>query len=568
VNWTPLGTAESFVLANSVDPSDPDDPYDIRILSNGWIIVPADWGRVYRSKDGGVTWSYLEVDDWCGASGHFGLQLHLWMVDFFDGSLEGWMSGGFETNGGMLYHTLDGGDTWTTVTQLAPLGHTGPCSGPPPLINGVEVNPTQYGLAVLEPCTSDPAGGCIAVGYAGSHFAWRDGTTTDCVYDLCDGLVDQMKTSSGPYWEQVNPPPSALVQSEVPMFGAHSIKSGPDLVETWACSQLGLVRYSDDRGQTWTDQGSVDPNRLRSGSFYDNQNGLATGQARVIYKTTDGGVTLTPVWPTSGTPDGDLFAADVALSSSGVGVVVGERWITAGSSTTKSFDWAMRTTDFGQTWTEVTASLPPNGANLPDLKCCYAPPLSNDLYVAGANGYVAYSSDAGVTWQDRSTPGGATWNDVVFTGMVLGGGPEDRIGFAVGEFAGALAAATTSDNGQTWSAVPFGGGLSSGELHGVDCKADGSEAWAVGTQGLVLRRTTNRFVPQALGMTVTQTLFDVDYESGVVVTCGEEGRMLRRSAGVWTDQKVGCDSALFSVDMQNAAHGFVVGQRFFLAEYQ
>ncbi len=561
-HWASVGDIETAITeVNGIE--DPDDPYDIKILPNGWMVVPADWGGVYRSKNGGATWT-LDKVQWCGPGSH--PYLALWMVDFLENSLEGWLVGGVDTNGGMLYHTLDGGDNWEAVTQLAPSGWTGPCSGPTPLAGGLEANATQYSITAFEPCTSSPAG-ALSGGYGSLNYLWHDDLTSACVWDLCDDLVDQMTTSSGPYWEQVNPLPTGLIDTQPAWFGAHSLKSGPDLIETWLCGELGAVRYSNDRGQSWTEQGSVEVSRFLAGSFYDDQNGLAVGQGRLIKRTTDGGVTMNSAWPQAGSGfvDKDLFGRDIAISDQGHGVVVGERWISVGGNNVKSFDWTMVTSDFGASWTDVTSSLP-NLSALPVLTSCYARPGSDDLYVAGASGYVAFSPDGGTTWINRSIPAGTWVNDIVFTGPVaLGVGSEPHVGFAVGKD---LAAQITYDNGLTWARVLIGAGAPNVDLNGVDCKPDGSEAWAVGGQGLVLKRTANRFVPQSSGMAVLDKLNDVDEIDGTVAVCGDNGRMLLRSSGTWVDQKSQTSTDLYSIDFQSASHGFVVGRKYYLAEFE
>lgn len=146
----------------------------------------------------------------------------------------------------------------------------------------------------------------------------------------------------------------------------------------WVCGDDGYISFTDDSGQTFTDQDSTVEVQLNDIKFVDADDGVAVGNGGVILLTTDGGDTW--VEQTSGTLE-DLVACSMVSSS--VIYAVGS----AGS--------IVKTTDGGANWSLQTIA----GTAWVDISMYDA---TNGYIVGGLN---IYKTTNGTDWTDISISG-------------------------------------------------------------------------------------------------------------------------------------------------------------------
>ena len=174
-----------------------------------------------------------------------------------------------------------------------------------------------------------------------------------------------------------------------------------DKSHIWACSNDGLIYFSNDGGVTWTNQSAPGPTPLEALNcirFADDNFGMAvggtTGASSVLLTTTDGGVHWT------------LGAAGLAQQAMGVSVLDGTRaWMCYDNGTLRY------TNDFGATWT--TRTLPVAAVKLGDVKFY-------DEFMGAVCGHKAGGNGFGIVY--RTFNGGMDWEPypytIAFTGAV------------------------------------------------------------------------------------------------------------------------------------------------------
>ena len=79
----------------------------MQVIGPQEVVAVDETGRVYRSADGGATWTAAAATP----PGLDAEDLH------FTTLLDGWVTG-FGFGGAALFHTTDGGDTWTPVPDF------------------------------------------------------------------------------------------------------------------------------------------------------------------------------------------------------------------------------------------------------------------------------------------------------------------------------------------------------------------------------------------------------------------------------------------------------------------
>lgn len=196
----------------------------------------------------------------------------------------------------------------------------------------------------------------------------------------------------------------------------------------YVSGNYGMILKTTDGGNTWNQchwSGAAD---LESLFFLDDQVGWACGQDGMIIKTANGGLGWT------------IQAYNIAGSLASVwftdpmnGVAVGE--------TKSPFNFMVRTTDGGATWTEV-----PMGTGLWDNGLQSVVFTSADTgLVSGCGGRILKTTDGGITWMNKPSGTGVTLNSLSFA--------DGHAGFAVGD-GGMLM--KTSNGGETWSGTQSG----------------------------------------------------------------------------------------------------------------
>lgn len=230
---------------------------------NGWMMLPAGVGtgnmavKFFQTVDGGKTWEQVYTNVPTDADANDSLPYGGIKSGFTPLSMqEAWVSGQtYASNDFYLYHTLDGGRTWTRAEDPLPGA-------------GEAMYLTQ------PPVFFDPQTGVLPM-TAGS-----EGTYT-LFLQTQDG---------GASW---------AVGAPVPGSGRYSVTSRNDIF-VWSGSEISVSR---DGGQSWT---AVTPNvdlgdRLAQFQFVDSRTGWAVASDASghtsLYKTTDGGQTWTAQVP-------------------------------------------------------------------------------------------------------------------------------------------------------------------------------------------------------------------------------------------------------------------------------
>lgn len=226
--------------------------------ANGWMMVYAGAGagsmavKFYQTRDGGVTWTKVYSNLPTDADATQGLPASGVKSGFTAVSMqEAWVSGQIAaTNRVYLYHTVDGGRTWSEVDPHLPFGGEAMYLTQPPVFFGSEIGllPTMAG--------SEGSGMFI--------FITQDGGKT---------------------W---------TAGAGVPGSGLTSVVSPNDVYILFS----GVIFVSHDATQTWTNVSpSVDlnANTILQFQFVDTQTGwvvLSDASSHTsLYKTTDGGQT-------------------------------------------------------------------------------------------------------------------------------------------------------------------------------------------------------------------------------------------------------------------------------------
>jgi photosystem II stability/assembly factor-like uncharacterized protein len=195
--------------------------------SNNGIAVGFD--IISKTTDGGITW---EHQDFPGK--------RFYGVSYIDANHATTVG-----NGGIIFHTTDGGENW--IEQKS--------------------NTTQDLIVVC--CTDSNHG--VAVGYSGTVLLTNDG---------------------GNAWSQ---PPSGTSEE------LRSVSFGDSLHGWIVFNETGCVLKTSDGGFSWI-QKTIGTTELYDVSFSDPDNGTVVGAEGTILRTTDGGNTW--IQQTSGTTDG------------------------------------------------------------------------------------------------------------------------------------------------------------------------------------------------------------------------------------------------------------------------
>lgn len=406
--------------------------YDLFFLDalNGW--AAGNGGIVYRTTDGGTTWSgtfaalsgntaksvwFIDsLHGWAaGIGGHLSettdggatwTQRHagsyLTTVQFFD-ALEGWGIGG-----DACVHTIDGGASWTTVTLPS--------------------NSWVHGGRFFD------ASRGIAVGEAGNIVYTHDGGVT---------------------WQTARPSGSGPLLWDVEFSpGGVAVASGNN----------GYLLRSDDFGMTWTP--------LQSGASWTTRGMDAIGAARAwaaneageIALTTDGGGLWERVTVHGFDQYGDLF--DIDFVDANTGWTVGQQ---------QDFGLAdlgqiARSTDGGRSWQLQFAqhALEFFGVTALDSNTAIAYGRGNF-----ANSAYLRTTDGGLTWSGAGNPALiGTFRDAFFL-------PDGSTGWLVSDDIW-----HTTDGGATWS-LQFDGNTSLASIS----FADANHGWASGFVNTLLRTT-------------------------------------------------------------------------------
>jgi photosystem II stability/assembly factor-like uncharacterized protein len=169
----------------------------------------------------------------------------------------------------------------------------------------------------------------------------------------------------------------------------------------------------------------------------------------------------------------------------------------------------------------------------------------NDAVVVGDNGTVLHTTNGGATWAPVTVPATHNLNRVAGASGIL---------FAVGQVGQSGTVLVSVDKGATWTAEAAG----DADLYGV--WTNGSAAFAVGSNGTILRRQMNAWSPVASGTTELLSQVWSDDATTFFVT-GLKGTILRSVDGgtSWSAVGSGTTEALGNVWGPGTGEVYVTG---------
>ena len=374
------------------------------------------------------------------------------------------------------------------------------------------------------------------------------------------GNVNYRTTDGGDTWTQLPFLGSAYsMEFQTPEFGITTGNFG--------------AQISRDGGTTWQES----PDGMTDFAFAGTQNGLGAG-ANGVFLTTDGGATFASVL------SGNATAVEFLSPSVAVAIVDGNfarsvnggvSWSIGGSAQGRDSlfvvsnnvvlasgrsgtfpdydDRLFRSTDAGQSWTDLGVAIPP-GANASSV--VFSMPAASIVIASDGAGNLYRSTDAGQNWtQAFATPGPAPG--------FLGSGVPDFVDATTGYFGfGAGFLIRTTDAGASWTQLSSGTG---NEIFALDRFANG-DLIAVGASGQVLTRTsgsTRWVIRSALGEADLEAVQVIGPQS--VVAVGQTGIVYRSTdAGASWTAGTSAPPGLTAADLHfdSPTSGWVVGQGF------
>jgi photosystem II stability/assembly factor-like uncharacterized protein len=273
----------------------------------------------------------------------------------------------------------------------------------------------------------------------------------------------------------------------------------------YAVGSEGVILKTTDGGGTWATQTSGTPSALYSVSFQNNSTGFAVGKSGTAIKTTDGGAT----WDTMSVGATNSLYAVQFVGTGGTGFAVS--YDMAGGST------LYKTTDAGASW--QSSALPGTG----DQGNCLAFASESTGLVAGFRGYAVKTTDGGANF-DYLSPG--TVLDFHGVAFLHGSG---STAYVVGD---SLTIWKTTDLGTTWVRMSVISPSDSGAaLSSVCAPADPGYAYAVGSQGIIVKNFGTNWYQQTSGVTdrLASVCFPNGNDTGYVV--GAYGVILKTTDG-------------------------------------
>lgn len=337
--WSPINTGINYPLSFSIAV----DPFSPNTLYLGTAA-----GGVYKSVDGGAYWS--QKIHGMKNTYMFGLVPHP------DSSNIIYAGRCYAEPGFFFYRSIDGGQNWSSLTQLVNVGLT-----------SLIIDPDDH-----------------LVFYTGAIKAIVKTTDHGATWILLDSLLHSE--------ERV---PSMAIDP----FATNIVYAGAYIVDP----DTGIsVRKSTDSGGNWTEiaffpktvqSNALDPESdiLHGGALAISpisSNVIYAGAFGGVYKSTDGG----NVWSVQGLVNEAIFSLEINPDS--------EHVIYAGCESGKVF----KSTDSGNNWTRIDPGWSP--AMITDI--LVDPSSTNDIYVGrdasdwhtGVHGGVALSTDGGSSWTE------------------------------------------------------------------------------------------------------------------------------------------------------------------------
>lgn len=399
---------------SSVDNPSPETLNNIEKVANGVLSAVGDLGEVLRSSDGGTTWSLLTN------AGQGNVNDQFWWNE----------SEGFVVGTSLARGTTDGGQTWTDLPGVTDSGAS--------IFTDIHFIDAQNGWILEHFTTYRTTDGGTSwfekhnlLGPIYQEEGHYVSTSERLVVTNLEGAGIWRTTDDGLNWD--------LLYERVTTQGYTDILELDD-GKLVVCSTDGDLLRSTDGGDTWTNftQGPEEAERnvLEAITVHPDGLAFAGGRGNLWLRSTDSGMT----WEIpSLSPEIETTNA-IVLRDGGLGLAGG--YEPPGQSKTH------RTTDGGMTWTENDIAGGyvgyPHALAFPSDDVAY-------LVTSGGNehNHAYRSNDGGMTWEDRTN--GIGGNQPLLSVFFL----DTETGFAGGgDFNDDARIWRTTDAGASWDPLP------------------------------------------------------------------------------------------------------------------
>ena len=300
--------------------------YDVTITESGGIWVCGYFGALYHSPDGGITWTKKDAGTTEGFLG----------IDFVGDKL-GWIVGG----NGIILHTKDGGETWER--QVNPREEER-------LAYMAKRDPTDDSVPDIQEQR------LFKVFFSDENNGWTVGEW-GVILHTADG---------GNTWVRQD------FYEDAHLFDIYFLNNQ----EGWIVGEFEFIIHTTDGGQTWEAQREWGEVKISSVSFRDSMHGVAVGVRGMVLITEDAGVNWNKVTP----PMDETYQRVAFVPNTERVIAVGQRGA------------AMRSEDSGKTWSVFT--LP----NMYSWVSGLAFAENGDGYAVGDQGTIFISKDSGKSW--------------------------------------------------------------------------------------------------------------------------------------------------------------------------
>ncbi len=289
--------------------------YQVSVLTAliAWAVpagtIPATTTQIFHTIDGGRTWSHVTIPARSGYSIHFINARDGWLL-----SDEGPALGSQAVD---VYRSTDAGETWTRVAR-AGLGDES---------NGLPFGGDKGGVTFLNATTGWITG--ITNGLDSIYlFVTHDGGSAWRQQQL------PVPPQAGPHWEAFTKPPTFFTARDGILPVSYSIFNNSRVN-----GEIIVFYMTHDGGATW--KYTTPPSACCSSSFADINHGWVT-DGHLLYITSDGGRNWTEIRP------GPLFAdvRQLDFVSPDVGWAVRE-----------TSPFLLKTVDGGYTWAPMTYTI-------------------------------------------------------------------------------------------------------------------------------------------------------------------------------------------------------------------